>query len=130
MITKIFAHYEIPLEITDTIRTTFKSELHRMGKSLSMAGGKKRFQLLNEWKDSVWEFKVSKVELSNLLKTRKRKFEVQINEEILKRQKLENMIIPKLIEERTKLEKEVITLKDTNKQLSKTITESKRCTRI
>ena len=28
----------------------------------------------HEWKDSVWQFKVSRVELSNLLKTRKRKF--------------------------------------------------------
>ena len=101
VITKIFAHYEIPLEITDTIRTTFKSKLHRMGKSLSMTGGKKRSRLLNKWKDSVWEFKISKVELNNLLKTRKRKFEAQINEEVLKRQKLEN-IIPELIDERTK----------------------------
>ena len=41
VITKIFAHYEISLEITDTIRTTFKPRLYRMGKSLSMANGKK-----------------------------------------------------------------------------------------
>ena len=125
MITKIFAHYEIPLEITDTIQTTFKSKLHRMGKSLSMTGVKKRSQLLNQWKDSVWEFKISKVELNNVLKTRKHKFEARINEEVLKQQKLENVIILELIEEWTKLEKEVIILKDTNKLLSK-ITEPKK----
>ena len=42
-----------------------------MGKSLSMANGKK---CSHKWKDSVWQFKVSRVELSNLLKTGKRKF--------------------------------------------------------
>ena len=125
VITKIFAHYKIPMEITDTIRTTFKSKLHRMGKTLSMTGGKKRSQLLNEWRSSVWEFKVSKVELNNLFKTRKRRFEEQINQETLKRQKLETAI-PQLIEERSKLEKEVITLKDTNKHLSEVITESNK----
>ena len=28
VITKIIAYYKIPMEITDTIRTTFKSKLH------------------------------------------------------------------------------------------------------
>jgi len=59
----------------------------------------------HEWKDSVWQFKVSRVELSNLLKTRKRKFEVQINEEVLKRQKLENMIIQNSLKNRLNLRK-------------------------
>ena len=70
VITKTFTHYKIPLEITDTIRTTFKSKLHRMGKLLSGSGGKKRLRRLNEWKESVWEFKVGKAELNNLLRWR------------------------------------------------------------
>ena len=49
-----------------------------------MAAGKKRSQLLNQWKDSFWESKVNKVKLNNLLKTRKCKIEAQIQEEILK----------------------------------------------
>ena len=53
VITKIFAHYKIPMDITNTIRTTFKSKLHWMGKTLSMTGGKKHSQLLNEWRGSV-----------------------------------------------------------------------------
>ena len=95
VITKTLTHYKIPLEITDTIRTTFKSKLHRMGKFLSGTGGKKRLQQLNEWKESVWEFKVGKAEMNNLLETRKRKLEAQISEEISKREKVES-VIPEL----------------------------------
>ena len=50
---------------------------------------------MNEWKESVWEFKVGKAEINNLLKTRKRKIEAQISEEISKRQKAES-VIPEL----------------------------------
>ena len=60
-----------------------------MGETLSMTGGKKHNQLLNEWRVSVWEFRVSKVELNNFFNTRKHRFEEQINQETLKRQKLE-----------------------------------------
>lgn len=138
VITKTFTHYKIPLEITDTIRTTFKSKLHRMGKLLSGSGGKKRLRRLNEWKESVWEFKVGKAELNNLLKTRKRKLEAQISEEICKRKKVEAQIseeiskrkevesvIPELVKERNKLKSEVNVLKDANKFLQKAIGSTK-----
>ena len=59
-----------------------------MGKLLSSLGGKKRTQQLNKWKESVWEFKVGKAEINNLLEARKRKLEAQISEEISKRKKL------------------------------------------
>ena len=95
VITKTLAHYKIPLEITDTIRTTFKSKLHRMGKLLTSLGGKKHTQQLNKWKESVWEFKVGKGEINNLLETRKRKLEAQISEEVSKRKKVES-VIPEL----------------------------------
>ena len=51
----------------------------------SVAGGKKRVQILSEWKDSFWEFKVNKSELTNLLDSRKCKFEAQLHEEMWKR---------------------------------------------
>lgn len=96
-----------------------------MGKSLSGSGGKKRLQQLNEWKDSVWTFKVGKAEMNNLFETRKRKLEAQINEEICKRKKIES-VIPELAKERDKLKNELIALKDTNQCLHKAITGSKK----
>ena len=32
VITKVFSHYALPLEITDAIRSTFRAKLWRMGK--------------------------------------------------------------------------------------------------
>ena len=80
-----------------------------MGKLLSSLGGKKRTQQLNKWKESVWEFKVGKAEINNLLEARKRKLEAQISEEISKRKKVES-VIPELeaqINEQISIRKEV-----------------------
>ena len=42
VITKVFQHYSIPLDITDSIRATFQSKLWRMGKKLFTLGGTRR----------------------------------------------------------------------------------------
>ena len=67
IITKTFANYNIPLEITPSIRTTFRSKLWRMGKHWSTLGSTKRSQQLDNWNnghDSTWEFTVDKTELT------------------------------------------------------------------
>ena len=125
VITKAFSHYGIPLEITDNIRNTFKSKLWRLGKCLCVAGGKKRSQLLSEWKDSSWEFKVSKSELTNLLDSRKRKLEAQLHEEACKRMKLEDTIQQQRSDQR-KLEDDVVALKEANRNYEKVMMRTRR----
>ena len=109
IITKTFAHYNIPLEITPSIRATCRSKLWRMGKHWSTHGSTKRSQQLDSWNnghDSTWEFNVDKMELNKQLLTKKRKVEVQLDKVVTKRRKLEN---------------EVAVLKETNKQQAKVI---------
>ena len=67
VITKVFCHYAIPIDISNSIRTTFKSKLWRMGKALSKLGGKKRPEQLRRWNEgpeSVWNFTVNEAEVS------------------------------------------------------------------
>ena len=122
---KAFSHYGIPLEITDNIRNTFKSKLWRLGKCLCVAGGKKCSQLLSEWKDSSWEFKVSKSELTNLLDSRKRKLEAQLHKEACKRMKLEDTIQQQRSDQR-KLEDDVVALKEANRNYEKVMMRTRR----
>lgn len=46
VISKVFHHYAIPLEISESIRATFKSNSWRMGRLFSKLGGTKRKQQL------------------------------------------------------------------------------------
>jgi len=139
VITKTFCKYSIPLSITDNIRTTFKSKLWRLGKSLSATGGKKCAQLLNAWKSSSWEFKVNKSELINLLDSRKRKYEAHLYEESCKRQRLESTVqqltdtvsnqtelLTDNISNQTKLQEKIAVLEEENKNLTKAMVEPKK----
>ena len=90
VITKVFNHYAIPLDITDCIRSSFKAKLWRMGKRYSKQGGKQREQQLSQWKDGVWSFEVSSVEVNRQLLKRRRSTEIQLKEETEKRRKLES----------------------------------------
>ena len=101
VITKTFSHYSIKLEITPAIRTMFKCKLWRMGRSWSELGSKNRSKKLVTWKNENWNFSISDVESKRQLLTGKRKAEIMLDKEVLKRQKLE---------------KEVAVLTNTNKQ--------------
>ena len=125
VITKAFSHYGIPLEITDNIWNTFNSKLWRLGKCLCVAGGKKCSQILSEWQDSSWEFKVSKSELTNLLDSRKHKLEAQLHEEACKRMKLEDTIQQQRFDQR-KLEDDVVALKEANRNYEKVMMRTRR----
>ena len=95
VITKVFTHYAIPLEINDSIRSSFKATLWLLGKRYSKQGGKQCEQQLLNWKhgrDSVWNFEVSDVEVNRQLLKRKRCIETQIKEETEKRRKLESEV--------------------------------------
>ena len=103
VITKVFNHYAIPLEISDTIRAAFKAKLWRMGKLFSKLGGTKRQEQLIKWKDgseATWTFVVNEVEVQLQLLKRKRSIEVQIEKESTKRRKLENEV--KVLQKTTK----------------------------
>ena len=79
VIMKVFAYYSIPLEITNTIRQTFKSKLRRMGMQLIKLGSKNRLIKLNKWKDgkeSTWNFVIDGVKLNHQLLHQKREAEV------------------------------------------------------
>ena len=97
----------------------------RLGKCLSATGGKKHAQTLNGWKNSSWEFKVNKSELTNLLDSRKRKFETQLYEEKSKRQKLEQTV-QRLSDKISSQTEEIAVLKEVNKNGSKALAESKK----
>ena len=61
-----------------------------MGMNLSKIGSKSRVIKLSKWKEgkeSTWNFVVDGVELCQQLLHQKRKVEVQLNEEVLKRKK-------------------------------------------
>ena len=109
MITKVFTHYAIPLEITDSIGSSFKAKLWHLGKWYSKQGGKQREQQLLNWKngrDSVWNFEVSDVEVNRQLLKRKRCVETQIKEETEKRRKLESEV--KTLQRMTKKQAKMI----------------------
>ena len=89
IIRKVFNHYEIPLDITDSIRATFKTKLWRMGKRLSTLGGPRRCQEINKLKDTIWTLTVNQDEICKQLRKRKCEVETLLSEEISKRRKLE-----------------------------------------
>ena len=68
VIPKIFAHYSIPLEITDSVRQIFRSKLQRMGMNLSKIGSKSRLVKLSKWKEgkeSTWNLVVDGLNYAN-----------------------------------------------------------------
>ena len=111
VITKVFSHYGIPLDITEAIRSTFKSKLWRMGQLYAKQGSKQRQEQLNKWKDgvnSVWNFQVSEVKVA----------EGQLTEECAKRRKIESEA--KLLEKTTKKQAKLIAkLKSGSKENSR-----------
>ena len=89
---KVFSHYSIPLDISATIRNTFKCKLWRMGKTLSSLGGTKRKQTLSNWREgklSIWSFTVNTKEVQRQLLKRSHQVEVQLECEQVKWQKSE-----------------------------------------
>ena len=81
-----------------------------MGRSWSELGSKNRSKKLVAWKNEDWEFSISHVESKRQLLAGKRKAEIMLDKEILKRQKLE---------------KEVAILTNTNKQQADIIKSKK-----
>lgn len=66
-----------------------------MGMQLSKLGSKSRLIKLSKWKEgkqSVWNFVVDGAELCQQLLRQKRKAEIQLNEEVLKRKKCEEEV--------------------------------------
>ena len=95
VITNVFNHYAIPLEITDVIRGTFKAKLWRMGKRFSTLGGQQRSHQLSKWKEGSeanWTFTINETEVNCQSFLRKRKVEAQLHEESQKCKKLEKDI--------------------------------------
>ena len=76
VIIKIFTHHSIPLEITNPIRQTFKSELRRMGMQFGKLGSKSRLIKLDQWrhgKNSEWKFVIDGVKLNHQFLHQKKK---------------------------------------------------------
>ena len=92
VITKVFNHYSIPLDITDSIRATFRSKLWRMGKKLSTMGGTKRDEQIERWKESVWSLKIESTEVLRQLRKRARQTEHQLECESSKRHRAEEEV--------------------------------------
>ena len=95
VITKTFAHYSIPLDISDTIRASFKSKLWRMGNLFSKLGTKNRKAQLLMWKDgkdAAWRFTVGEAEINNQVLCRKHSIE-DLETEKSKRKCLEEKVV-------------------------------------
>ena len=89
---KVFSHYSIPLEVSPTVRNTFKCKLWRMGKTLSSLGGTKRKQTLSNWKEGkllVWSFTFNTRETQRQVLKYTHQVEAQLHCEQTKWQKLE-----------------------------------------
>ena len=94
VISIVFHHYAIPLEITDSIRATFRSKLWRMRKTLWKLGGPRRSQQIEQWKDtaSLWSFTVNSSEVCRQVHKRKCEVEKQLCQEVTKRRKIEESV--------------------------------------
>ena len=95
VIVKIFNHYNIPLQITDTICAAFKSKLWRLGRGLVKLGGNKHSQQLQRWKEgneSMWNFMVNEMEVNHQLLKRSHQVEVQLAEEVVKRRRFDKEV--------------------------------------
>ena len=92
VITKVFNHYSVSLEITTDICTAFKSKLYRMGVQLSKLGGKQRKQQLNNWRESAWNLTISDQEVHRQLLKRSHQTEMLLEQERAKKSKLEGEV--------------------------------------
>jgi len=54
VITKVFVKLRSNVIVTNRLRSVFMSKLSRMGKYLSLCGGRKRYEILDKWKDMNW----------------------------------------------------------------------------
>ena len=78
VIKRVFKEYKIPLDISTTTRSIFKSKLWRMGQALSKLGGTKRQHQLDLWKESVWSFSVDTKEMGQQFLKRKHHLETRL----------------------------------------------------
>ena len=96
VIIKVFKKYSLEFEISDSVRSTFKSKskLWRMGKQLSQLGGTKRTQLLQKWKsdENAWNLTIQVGEVIRQLPKRKRQAEQKLDCEVIKRRKCESQV--------------------------------------
>ena len=54
VITKVFVKLRSNVIVMNRLRSVFMSKLSRMGKHLSLCGGRKRSEILDKWKDMNW----------------------------------------------------------------------------
>ena len=94
VIIRTLREYDVHIEVDECIRNAFKCKLWRMGQQLSKCGGRKRSQLLAEWKasSSVWELTLDLVEVNKHLLRGKRKAEAELSGERAKREKVEGKL--------------------------------------
>ena len=95
VINKTFADNSIPLDVSDTIRATFRTKLWRMGKLFAKLGTKNRNRQLEKWKegkDSIWKLTSGEAEVTKQLLSRKRSLEENLQAKVTKRQCLEQQL--------------------------------------
>ena len=85
VICKVFTKYSIACDVTDQIRSVFKTKLWRMGRKLSQLGGTKRLKIIDAWKSTFWVLTIDEHKLAS----RKHSLEKSLQDEVCKRQKLE-----------------------------------------
>ena len=113
VILKVFSKYSIDTEVTEQIRSTFKTKLWRMGNKLSKIGGLKHLQVIDDWKNSFWPLTI--VDMGKRLMFRKRSLEKSLENEVSKRLKLE-ADIQELRKKRKEQENVITTLQKENKK--------------
>lgn len=126
VITKVFAHYSIPLDITDNIRSTFKVKLWRIGKLYSKLGTKNRKTQLQTWKDgqdAIWKFTVGEAEVNSQVLSRKRSIE-DLETEITKRKCLEQKV--EKLQSKIQQQAQIISIQPRKKYLRKPLGECSR----
>ena len=95
VITKAFKHYSIPMKVTDNIRTIFKGKLWRMGKTFTKLGGPRKAAQLELWKkskQSTWNITINEAEVKSQLLRKRKITEDKLENEVMKRRKLESEV--------------------------------------
>ena len=126
VITKVFTHYTIPLEISENIRASFRSKLWRMGLKFCKLGSTSREIQLNNWKEgktATWNFVVNDVEVNRQVLSRKRKTE-ELETETSKRKRCEEEI--KILQAKLQEQASIITQSSQKNYIRKPLSD---CTR-
>ena len=134
VITRAFNEYSVSYPVDESVYSSFKSKLWRMGQCLANKGSSSRSKIFQNWKESNWDLTVNAMKVIEVLRKEKRKCEHQLASEKVKRQKTSCKSKTELLAGETNrrigLEKEVLKSNAEIKSLSKQIVKAEKANNL